>query len=53
MVARMNADIGFTPGTLIEAARSIPAYRRPPFAVHLPPWEKSSNPRAKALMART
>ena len=29
MVARMNADIGFTPGTLIEAARSIPAYRRP------------------------
>ena len=29
MVARINADIGFTPGTLIEAARSIPAYRRP------------------------
>lgn len=23
MVARINADIGFTPGTLIEAARSI------------------------------
>ena len=53
MVARMNADIGFTPGTLIEAARSIPAYRRPPFAVHLPPLGKELDPRAKAPIART
>lgn len=44
MVARINADIGFTPGTLIEAARSIPAYRRPPFAVHLPPPGKRARP---------
>ncbi len=53
MVARMNADIGFTPGTLIEAARSIPAYRRPPSQSISPPWEKSSNPCAKAPIART
>lgn len=29
MVARINADIGFTPGTLIEAARSIPPIADP------------------------
>lgn len=29
-IARMNADIGFTPGTLIEAARSIRPIAAPP-----------------------
>ena len=44
MVARMNADIGFTPGTLIEAARSIPAYRRPPSQSISPPRGKELEP---------
>lgn len=44
MVARINADIGFTPGTLIEAARSIPAYRRPPLSQSISPLGKELAP---------
>lgn len=52
MVARINADIGFTPGTLIEAARSIQPIADP-FSQSISTLGEELEPRAKALMART